>query len=69
MEEGGECGEGGKVSSVVGSRLGSSSRLDKVSADRRAPSKSMTPPSIPQQSEPSTGPSSAILLRHARDSG
>lgn len=65
----GDGGDGGKASSEVGSRLGSSSRLESVSADNRALSRSTTPPGMLRQSTPSTGPSSAIPLRHARDSG
>lgn len=65
----GDGGDGGKASSDVGSRLGSSSRLERVSADSRPLSRSTTPPGMLRQSTASTGPSSAIPLRHARDSG
>lgn len=65
----GDGGDGGKASSDVGSRLASSSKLERVSVDSRALSRSTTPPDMLRQSTPSTGPSSAIPLRHARDSG
>ncbi len=65
----GDGGDGGKASSEVGSRLGSSSRLERVSADNRPLSRSTTPPGMLRQSTASTGPSSTIPLRHARDSG
>lgn len=65
----GDGGDGGKASSEVGSRLGSSSRLERVSADSRPLSRSTTPPGMLRQSTASTGPSSAITLRHAKDSG